>query len=106
VKKFSLGFIALLQATGITLYCFLVALLMFNGAKWFGPMPNFLGPVLFLMLFVVSAAICAIIFGGYAFILFWEEKKTRLAIKLVAYTTAWLALFTLIILTLLLSPLT
>ena len=95
MKKLSLGFISFLQAAGITFYCFIISNVFLHGSKWFGPVPIFLGPALFLMLFVVSAIICTIIFGGYAFLLFWEHKNTKSAIKLIGYTTSWLAFFTL-----------
>ena len=94
MKKLSLPFIAFLQASGITFYCFLISNVFLNGSKWFGPLPTFLGPALFLMLFVVSAIICTLIFGGYAFNLFLIQKNTKSAIKLIAYTTGWLGLFT------------
>jgi len=99
MKKLSLPFIAFLQASGITFYCFIISNVFLNGSKWFGPMPTFLGPALFLMLFVVSAIICTLIFGGYAFLLFWEHKNTKSAIKLIGYTTGWLGLFTLVLIT-------
>ena len=92
-KKFSLGFIAFLQATGLLVYCGLVGYLMWQGENWFGPPYIFLGPVLFLILFVASALISAFLILGYPFILFWEKKKTLEAIKLVAYTIAWLVFF-------------
>ncbi len=94
LKKMSLGFIAFLQALSIAVYCGLIGSIFINGPRWFVPTPTFLGPTLFLMLFVISAIVCSLLFGGYAFILFWEHKNTKSALKLVAYTTAWLATFT------------
>lgn len=66
---------------------------MWQGENWFGPPYIFLGPVLFLVLFVASALISALLILGYPFILFWEKKKTLEAIKLVVYTVAWLVFF-------------
>ncbi len=97
-KKFSLPFLAFFQALGLVLYCCLVGLLMWQGDRWFGPMLTFLGPVLFLVLFVASALISALIILGYPFILFWEKKQTIEALKLVVYTIAWLVFFILLIL--------
>jgi len=64
----------------------------------FGPPFTFLGPTLFLVLFVASALISALLILGYPFILFWEEKKTIEALKLVGYTITWLAFYILLIL--------
>jgi hypothetical protein len=97
MKKPSLFFISFLQALGLTLYCFLVSLIFWNGATWFGAMNTFMGPFLLLSIFVVSAVICALMFGGYAFILFWEKKKTKEAMRLIFYTIGWLIFFVLTI---------
>ena len=96
-KKYSLPFIAFFQALGLVIYCGLVGLLFWQGDKWFGPMLSFLGPVLFLVLFVASALISALIVLGHPFILFWEKKQTIEALKLVVYTIAWLIFFILLI---------
>lgn len=93
-KTYSLFFIAFFQALALVIYCSLVGLIFWRGDKWFGPAQTFLGPVFVLVLFVVSALISALIGLGYPFILFWERKKTIEALRLVIYTTAWLALFT------------
>ncbi len=97
-KKSSLPFIAFFQALGLVIYCGLVGLLFWRGDKWFGPMLSFLGPVLFLVLFVASALISALIVLGYPFILFWEKKKTTEALKLTVYTIVWLVFFIFLIL--------
>lgn len=94
-KKFSLPFLAFLQASGLAAYCGLVGYLMWHGEtlKIFGPPFTFLGPTMFLVLFVVSALISALLILGYPFILFWEKKKTIEALKLVGYSIAWLAFY-------------
>ena len=92
--RLSLSFIAFLQAVGLIIYCSLIGLLFWQGNQWFGPVQGFLGPVLFLVLFVASALISALLVLGYPFILFWEKKKTGKALRLVLYTTAWLIFFT------------
>ena len=48
---------------------------------------------MFLVLFVVSALISALIVLGYPFLLFWEKKKTKEALHLVVCTTLWIAFF-------------
>lgn len=92
-QRFSLGFIAFLQALGLFIYCTAVAILIGNGNKFFGPVVNPVGPLLFLSLFVTSALICGLIVGAYPFILFWDKKKTGDAVKLVVYTALWGAFF-------------
>jgi len=100
-KKLSLPFIAFLQALGLVVYCSLIGLLLWRGESLFGGPPYlFLGPALFLVLFVVSALISALAVLGYPFILFWEKKKTSEALKLIVYTIAWLILFILLVITL------
>ena len=101
-EGFPLGMVALFQALGLVVYCGLVGLLIWRGNKWFGPMTGFLGPLLFLSLFVVSALICALIGLGHPFLLFWEGKKPEEALRLVAYTAAWLILFVISFMTVLL----
>lgn len=96
-KTYSLPFIAFFQALGLMIYCSLVGLIFWRGSEWFGPAQTFLGPAFVLVLFVVSALISALIGLGYPFILFWERKKTVEALRLVIYTTVWLAFFTLLI---------
>ena len=92
-KKLSLGFIAFLQALGVIIYCCLVGLLFWRGNKWFGHVPNFLGPLLFLVLFSASVLISGLLTFGYPIILFWEKKQRTKALKLVIYTTGWLNFF-------------
>lgn len=97
-KRLSLPFIAFLQALGLVVYCGLVGLLIWQGNNLFGPPFTFLGPTLFLVLFVASALISALLILGYPFILFWEKKKTIEALRLVAYSIAWLAFYFFLIL--------
>ncbi len=92
-KKLSLSFIAFLQALGLVIYCSLIGLLMWQGETLFGPPYTFVGPSMFLVLFVVSALISALLILGYPFILFWEKKQTIKALKLVVCTIGWLVFF-------------
>jgi len=96
LSKLPLRWLGLVQALGVTLYCALVGLLIWKGNEFFGA-PIYLGPVMFLVLFIVSALICASIVFYHPCILFFEGKK-RQAIDLVLITTGWLFLFFLIIL--------
>lgn len=97
MKKLSLGLTAFLQAAILTFYCLMIGNLMWNANHLFGKMNSFLGPALFLIIFVISAIICTLIFGYNAFIIFWEEKNTKKALKLILYTTLWLFAFGILI---------
>jgi len=97
VKKLSLPLIGFIQAIGLTIYCSLVALIFWRGNEWFGKMNNLLGPTLVLSLLVVSTLICALIALGYPVWIFWEKKDTKKALRLVAYTAGWLALFVILV---------
>ena len=93
----SLSFIAFFQALGLILYCGLVGMVIWRGEKWFGKMNNLFGPILFLALFVVSSLICSLITLTYPFLIFWDEKNTKKALKLLGYTALWLVLFVLVL---------
>lgn len=87
-----------LQALGLVIYCFLVGWLIFNKAEeWFGPMNETFGSMLFLVVFVVSALICALIAFAYPVILFLETKKGKDSVKIVGYTAGWLLVVVVII---------
>lgn len=93
MKRLSLEFVGFLQAFALVVYCSLVGVLFWRGNELFGPSFTFLGPAVFLIIFVASAVISALLYLGYPFILFWEKKQTKNALKLVVYTTGWLLLF-------------
>lgn len=93
-----LEWLGLAQATGLAVYCSLVAFLFWRGNEIFGSVPNYLGPLLFLILFVTSALVSALATLGYPFILFYKENKPTEALKLVGFTAGWLVLFALFIL--------
>lgn len=102
IQKLSLPMVGFLQAVGLTVYCSLVSVLFWQGNKLFGNVPNYLGPFLFLVIFTTSALISALITLGYPFLLFWEKKQTREALRLVGYTAGWLVFIAVLILTTLL----
>ena len=91
-----LATVAFLQATGLVVYCLLIGLLIWRGEYVFGPMNNFFGPMLFLVVFVVSVLICALLAFGYAIVLFWDKKESKKSVKLVALTTVWLLFYVLL----------
>lgn len=97
LEKFSLPFLAFLQATGVLVYVSLISLLVFNGNKIFGPVGGFLGPVAFLLLFIVSAMITGSLSLARAGFLFWE-KKYKDSFTLTGWTLGWCVFYLLLIL--------
>jgi hypothetical protein len=103
MKKYNLVIIGFLQASGLAAYCSLVAMLIWNGNHWFGKINDFRGPLLFLILFVTSALISALLALGYSVVLFWQKKEHIRAIKLIFYTAGFLILYSLLAICLLLK---
>lgn len=73
-------------------YIFGVASLMQNGEKIFGKVPGILGPVAFLLLFVLSAAMMGILILGKPILIYLENQK-RDALMFLFATIGWLFLF-------------
>jgi hypothetical protein len=89
ITKFSPPLFGFLQALGITLYCSFVGVIIFNGNEIFGKPDRYVGPVAFLLLFISSAMICALIAFYKPYLLFFEGKKKE-ALETVVNTAAWL----------------
>jgi len=96
MKNTKLIFWAVVNSLGIVVYASLVAFVMFNGEKFFGKADDFTGPLMILLLFVVSAVITGSLFLGRPIYLYFEGLKKE-AIKLFFYTLFSLLLITLII---------
>lgn len=96
VTSLSPKWLGFFQALGVALYCGAIGTIIWNGQLIFGPV-SFLGPVIFLVLFSVSALICGLIVFLRPYKLFFEDKKKE-AVELVLYTTLWLFMFFLLIL--------
>lgn len=95
-----------LDALGAALYIALVALFMTNISRFVGPMQGngFFGPLLFLLLFVFSAAVTGGLILGKPVLLYLEGKKKE-AVGLFLWTLAFLFMLLLIaLLALLLAP--
>ncbi|OGG01886.1 hypothetical protein A2Z33_01410 [Candidatus Gottesmanbacteria bacterium RBG_16_52_11] len=84
-----LGFV---QASGVAAYCSLVGILFYKGNEIFGRVPNYFGPVAFLLLFSVSALICGIAVFYHPYRIFFEGKK-QAAADLVVATAGWLLIY-------------
>lgn len=70
-----------------------IGLLLTYGNKIFGPMPKVLGPIAFLLLFVLSAAIMGALILGQPILWYLDNKKTE-AVRLLLCTIGWLFVFT------------
>lgn len=92
---------ALLQALGVVGYIFLIGAFFWQAENWFGNQPDlkFLAPVLMLTLLSTSAMICGLIVFTYPVKLYLKTKKFEPAFKVVLMTAAWLAVFSLLIMT-------
>lgn len=78
-----------------------VSLIMRNGEKIFGKMENFLGPIAFLLLFVLSASVVGALVLGRPILLYLDGFKKE-AVKLFGYTVSWLFGITVVVFAILL----
>lgn len=78
-----------LDAAGVFFYVMIVAWIMTNGESIFGQMRSFIGPVIFLLLFVLSASITASLVLGRP-IWYYLDGRKKDAIKLLGFTMAWI----------------
>jgi len=101
VRKQFLIMVGFVQAIGLAAYASGVGVLIWQADNLFakqGPA----GVVLFLLLFVTSALISALIGLAYPIVMIWKLKKVIDGVKLIAYTAMWLAIFVVILIFLLL----
>lgn len=88
---------SLMQSLAVVVYIGLVAWIMQPAKIWFGEMDNWWGPVTFLLLFVVSAAMVGLLVFDRALYWYFDGSKPA-AVKLVLFTVAWLVVITVLIL--------
>jgi len=81
-----------LNALGTLVYITLVALILQNGEKIFGKMQDISGPIAFLLLFILSAAVTGALVLGRPILLYLDNNRKD-ALILFFYTLAWLFLF-------------
>lgn len=85
------------SSLGVAIYIFLIALFLNNGSKIFGEEDNkMLAPVLFLLLFTLSALVTGFLILGKPIMLYLDNEKKD-SIKLLFYTG--ICLFILVIIT-------
>jgi len=78
-----------IDAISVAGYVAAVSSIIRNGERIFGKMDNFLGPVAFLLLFVLSAAITGALILGRPVMLFLGGQKKE-AVKLFIFSVGWL----------------
>jgi len=86
----------LIQAIGLVVYITLIATLIYYSNQIFGRVNEFVGPLLFLTLFVVSAMVCSLLMFYEPYQLF-AKNKPKEALELVIKTTKYLGVFLLLI---------
>jgi len=96
MKNYKIAIHGLVHTLGVVVYVGLVTLIMMHGAQVFGQVNNFLGQVMFLMLFIISALITGgLVLGRPIFLYFEGDKKQSL--QLFFWTGFWLAIMTIIV---------
>ena len=85
------------HAVVVFLYITLVTLIMRSGEQLFAGEQNFWGPIVFLSLFVLSAAVMGALILGRPILLYLDGHKTA-AVKFFGYTIAWIVAILAIIL--------
>jgi len=96
MKNFKLILQGLIQAVGVAVYVGLVSFLMRSGGKIFGEVDNFFGPIAFLLLFVLSAAITGSLTLGRSILMYVENQKSE-AVKLFGFTLGWMFVIILVV---------
>jgi len=84
-----------LLAALTTVYVAGVATLIFYANYIFGKMNNIIGPIAFLMLFVVSALITGALLLGKPLMMYLDGKKKE-AVKLFGFNVLWIVIFAII----------
>lgn len=92
-RKYPLIKTALFQALGLTAYCGLIGTFLSFGENWFNNIPEFLAPLIMLVLLSTSALICGLITLSIPLKIFFTDKQPKKAIKLVFYTVLFLLFF-------------
>jgi hypothetical protein len=69
------GTLAFLHSLGVVIYITFVAYLLQHANQWFGTMTNIWGPIAFLLLFTLSAAIIGLLIFGRPVYMYLNGKK-------------------------------
>ena len=71
------GVQAFLHSVGVLIYTTFIAYLMMSADQLHGNMSSLLGPIAFLMLFTLSAAVVGMLIFGRPVMLYLDGKKKR-----------------------------
>jgi len=96
INKISIKRLAFLQALGLVIYVGLVATLLSYGEMLFGKFGPYVGPVLILVLLVLSVLICGVLTLWQSLYLFWE-KRYKEAFTLLGWTICWIFIYWILI---------
>lgn len=83
----------LLHGVAVAVYVYLIVLLLGNGEAMFGRLNGTTGPLVFLLLFVLSAAVVGSLVFLHPLYMFMDGKKKE-SVRLLGYTIGALALVT------------
>jgi len=92
IKKSKFILKSLVNAFGSFIYISAVAWIMTSGDSIFGRLEGFLAPLFLLLLFVISALVTGVLILGKPILLYLNNSKEE-AIIFLLYTLAWLVLF-------------
>ena len=101
MKKPNYFLASFISAAGVFIYVTLIAWLGFNNQTIFGRTNNFLMPLFILLLFVISASITGLLVLGKPIHLYLNGLKKEAFVLLFA-TVGWLAIFLIVVATILL----
>lgn len=88
---------SLLNALGVVAYVTTLVTIVRNGERIFGSVNEAVAPILFLTVFVLSAAVTGGLVLGKPLFMYLNNQKNE-AIKMFIYTLCWLALAVVILL--------
>ena len=89
-KPMSWGIKAFLHSLGVVAYIIFISFLLVNGDKLFGSLTNsILGPIVYLLLLTLSAALVGLLIFGRPVMLYLDGKKKE-AMEFVAATVGFL----------------
>jgi hypothetical protein len=95
-RSLGLSVQAFLHSAGVMAYIAFIAFLMTNAENWIGSMNTLLGPIAFLMLFTLSAAIVGMLVFGRPVMLYLDGKRKE-AMNFVGATVGFLFIEALVI---------
>lgn len=89
MKNSKLTLYGLIHALGTIIYIGIVAAILQNGGQMFGEGKSIIGPIAFLTIFILSAAITGSLVLGKPLLMYLDNQKKD-ALKLFGYTLGWL----------------